>query len=89
MTKKPQLKNRLDEIMWQERIKGSDLAEKLGVSRQYISNLKNDPSLGASIEFALLLSKALGKTVEDIFYIADDGEGQSAKIKPALYAHAL
>ncbi|MBM4131360.1 helix-turn-helix transcriptional regulator [bacterium] len=71
---KPRLQNRL-----RERRKAAggltqqELAERAGVTRQSIISIEGG-KYRPSVELALMLARALGCTVDDLFHLGDDGD---------------
>lgn len=70
---KPKLQNTL-----RERRKAAggltqqELAERAGVTRQSIISIEGG-KYRPSVELALMLARALGCTVDDLFHLGDDG----------------
>jgi putative transcriptional regulator len=50
-----------------------ELAERAGVTRQSIISIEQG-KYRPSVELALLLARALGCTVEDLFHLSDEGD---------------
>lgn len=50
-----------------------ELAERAGVTRQSIISIEQG-KYRPSVELALMLARALGCTVDDLFHLSDDGE---------------
>ena len=67
MKNKLVLKNRLKEIRKEKGISQQELAEMVGVSRNTISSLETG-QYEPTAKLALILSIALGKNFEEIFY---------------------
>jgi len=71
---KPRLQNRL-----RERRKAAggltqqELAERAGVTRQSIISIEGG-KYRPSVELALMLARALGCAVDDLFHLGDDGD---------------
>lgn len=61
------LKNRLKEIRTEQKLSQADLAQMVGVSRNTISSIETG-QFTPTAKLALILSVALDKTFEDIFY---------------------
>ena len=71
------MKNRLKVFRAEHNLTQEDLAQKVGVSRQAINAIeteKYDPSLPLAIK----LGRLFGKPVEDIFFLDDVADEQSA-----------
>jgi len=71
------MKNRLKVFRAEHNLTQEDLAQKVGVSRQAINAIeteKYDPSLPLAIK----LGRLIGKPVEDIFFLDDVADEQSA-----------
>lgn len=68
-----ELKNRLAEIRKEQGITQQQLADMIGMSRRYISSIEKNVS-GISVTYALLIAHALGKEIEEIFYIENTEE---------------
>lgn len=50
-----------------------ELAERAGVTRQSIISIEQG-KYRPSVELALMLARALGCTVDDLFHLSDNGE---------------
>lgn len=61
------LHNNLKAVRAQQKLSQSKLAEKVGVSRQTISNIENGEFVPTA-RLALLLCLALNEKFEDLFY---------------------
>lgn len=66
-----QLNNRLREERERLKLTQAELAEMIGVSRKTINTVENNVFI-PSTTLALKLARALGKKVEEIFYLTDD-----------------
>lgn len=74
------VKNRVKELRKQLRLRQSDLAGQIGVSRQTILAIEKG-RLNPSILLSLKISRALGKTADFVFYLdtpAEEGESIDA-----------
>ena len=63
------VKNRLQELRWDKDWTQGQLALFSSVDRSLIGKIENTERPNPSVETALLLSRALGVSVEDIFQI--------------------
>jgi putative transcriptional regulator len=66
------LGNRLKEIRTAQGLTQTDLAALVGVSRKTINTVENLVFVPSTI-LALALAKTLNTTVEDLFFLIDDG----------------
>lgn len=67
------LGNRLKEFRSRNGLTQQDLAAEIGVSRKTINTVENAVFV-PSTALALALAKRLGATVEDLFFLIDDGD---------------
>lgn len=63
------VKNQLQQLRWEKNWTQSQLALYSNVDRSLIGKIENNERPNPSVETALLLSRALGVSVEDIFLI--------------------
>ncbi|MBU3878036.1 helix-turn-helix transcriptional regulator [Faecalicatena sp. AGMB00832] len=63
------MNNRLQELRWKKDWSQAKLSRLSGVPRTTISAIESGTTTNPSVETALLLSKALGMPVEDIFIL--------------------
>lgn len=63
-----EVKNRLKEILESRGIKQSWLADRVGMTRETMSNLVNN-RYQTSIEFAFVIADVLDMDVKDIWYL--------------------
>lgn len=63
------MNNRLQELRWEKDWSQQKLSRLSGVPRTTISAIESGTTTNPSIETALLLSKALGMPVEDLFIL--------------------
>lgn len=64
------LHNRLKEERERLQITQAQLAEKVGVSRKTINTVENGVFIPSTV-LALKLAKAIGKSVEQLFFLAE------------------
>ena len=64
------LGNRLRDLRAERELTQAALAELVGVSRKTINTVENGVFI-PSAALALKMARALGRTVEDVFYLAD------------------
>lgn len=81
------LKNRVAEYRTAQKIKKWQLAHRLGMSRPYVTRLEHG-DIQPSLKTALRIAKCLGKPVEEIFKLVEDGGNQLASAARALEASA-
>ncbi len=65
------MKNRLEELRRQQKIKQEDLARALEVSRQTIGSLENG-RYNPSIQLAFKIARYFSMNIEDIFIYEED-----------------
>ena len=65
-----QLKNRLKEERERLQLTQAQLAEKVGVSRKTINTVENGIFIPSTV-LALKLAKAIGRSVEQLFFLVD------------------
>lgn len=65
------LKTRMHEYRKDMNLQQAELAEMVGVRRETIGKLEND-KYNPSLKLAMDIAKIFGKSVEDVFYFADD-----------------
>jgi putative transcriptional regulator len=63
------LANRLREARTAANLTQADLAERVGVSRKTVNTVENGVFIPSTL-LALKLAAALGKSVEELFYLA-------------------
>lgn len=66
----PRLASRLKEARTAAGLTQADLADLAGVSRKTVNTVENGVFVPSTL-LALSLAKALGTTVEDLFWLAD------------------
>jgi len=66
----PRLASRLKEARQAAGLTQAELAEKAGVSRKTVNTVENGVFIPSTI-LALSLARALGVTVEELFWLAD------------------
>ncbi|MDC7280771.1 helix-turn-helix transcriptional regulator [Butyrivibrio fibrisolvens] len=67
----PTIKTKIKELRVAANMQQIELAEKVGVRRETIGNLKNG-RYNPSLKLAMDIAKVFGKTVEEIFEFPDD-----------------
>ena len=65
------LKTRMHEYRKDMNLQQAELAEMVGVRRETIGKLENG-KYNPSLKLAMDIAKIFGKSVEDVFYFADD-----------------
>lgn len=65
------MNNKIKSIRIKKGISQNKLANLVGVTRQYMSEIENEKKI-PSIKIALLISKNLKKPVEEIFFTCGD-----------------
>ena len=60
------MKNRIQELRREQKIRQEDLADAVGVTRQTIISLENG-RYNASLQLAYKIAKYFGRQIEDIF----------------------
>lgn len=66
----PRLASRLKEVRTAAGLTQADLAERAGVSRKTVNTVENGVFVPSTL-LALSLARALGTTVEDLFWLAE------------------
>lgn len=66
----PRLASRLKEVRIARGLTQADLADRAGVSRKTVNTVENGVFIPSTI-LALGLARALGTTVEDLFWLKD------------------
>ena len=66
----PRLASRLKEMRTAAGLTQAELAERAGVSRKTVNTVENGVFVPSTI-LALSLARALGTTVEDLFWLAE------------------
>lgn len=66
----PRLGSRLKTVRTEAGLTQAELADRAGVSRKTINTVENGIFIPSTL-LALSLARALGTTVEDLFYLAD------------------
>jgi putative transcriptional regulator len=66
----PRLGSRLKAVRTGAGLTQAELADRAGVSRKTINTVENGVFIPSTL-LALSLARALGTTVEDLFYLAD------------------
>lgn len=64
------MKNRIRSIRVSKGISQKQLADSIGITRQYLSEVENSKKL-PSIKLAYLIANYLGESVENIFYLCE------------------
>jgi putative transcriptional regulator len=64
------LHNRVKATRLEQGLTQAELAEKIQVSRKTVNTIENEVFV-PSTTVALLMASALGKTVEELFYLGD------------------
>ncbi len=67
------MKNRIQELRKERKIRQEDLAEAVGVTRQTIISLENG-KYNASLLLAHKIAKYFDKQIEDIFLFEEEGK---------------
>ena len=67
------MKNRIQELRKEQKIRQEDLAEAVGVTRQTIISLENG-KYNASLLLAYKIAKYCNKHIEDIFLFEEEGK---------------
>lgn len=65
------MKNRIQELRKEKKIRQEDLAEAVGVTRQTIISLENG-KYNASLQLAYRIARYFGRTIEDIFLFEEE-----------------
>ncbi|MCI8516887.1 MAG: helix-turn-helix transcriptional regulator [Hungatella sp.] len=65
------MKNRIQELRKEKKIRQEDLAEAVGVTRQTIISLENG-KYNASLQLAHRIAKYFDRTIEDIFLFEEE-----------------
>ncbi len=65
------MKNRIQELRKELKIRQEDLADSVGVTRQTIISLENG-KYNASLQLAYRIAKYFGKQIEDIFLFEEE-----------------
>ncbi|MCI9048092.1 MAG: helix-turn-helix transcriptional regulator [Hungatella sp.] len=65
------MKNRIQELRKERKIRQEDLAEAVGVTRQTIISLENG-KYNASLQLAYRIAKYFERQIEDIFLFEED-----------------
>ncbi|MHA6252382.1 helix-turn-helix domain-containing protein [Oceanobacillus sp. CAU 1775] len=68
------LGERIKELRQEQDMTISDLAEKAGVAKSYLSSIERNKQTNPSIQFIEKVSEALGISMNDILYHQDDIE---------------
>ncbi len=68
------MKNRIQELRKENRIRQEDLADAVGVTRQTIISLENG-KYNASLQLAYKIAKYFGKQIEEVFLFEEEEEG--------------
>ena len=74
MDEQIQLKNRLKVARAEKNLSQEQLATLAGVTRQTISSIETGQYCPTT-RLALVLARRLGKQVEDLFYLEENGNG--------------
>lgn len=74
------MKNNIKAIREKSGMTQATLARIIGVTQQAVSLWENDSSQMPIARKLPELAKALGCTIDDLFYEGDDGEGKEAQI---------
>lgn len=67
------MKNRIQELRKENRIRQEDLADAVGVTRQTIISLENG-KYNASLQLAYKIAKYFGKQIEEVFLFEEEEE---------------
>lgn len=65
------MKNRIQELRKEKRIRQEDLADAVGVTRQTIISLENG-KYNASLQLAYKIARYFGKQIEEIFLFEEE-----------------
>ena len=65
------MKNRIQELRREQKIRQEDLADAVGVTRQTIISLENG-RYNASLQLAYKIAKYFGRQIEDIFLFEEE-----------------
>ena len=65
------MKNRIQELRKENKIRQEDLAEAVGVTRQTIISLENG-KYNASLQLAYKIARYFGKSIEEIFLFEEE-----------------
>ena len=65
------MKNRIQELRREQKIRQEDLADAVGVTRQTIISLENG-RYNASLQLAYKIAKSFGRQIEDIFLFEEE-----------------
>ena len=65
------MRNRIQELRKERKIRQEDLAEAVGVPRQTIISLEKG-RYNASLELAFKIARYFGKTIEEVFIFEED-----------------
>ena len=65
------VQNNLQALRWERELTQRQLSKLSGVSRETICKIEDGERLNPSVQTALLLSHALGVTVEELFYLRE------------------
>lgn len=68
------MKNRIQELRKEKRIRQEDLADAVGVTRQTIISLENG-KYNASLQLAYKIARYFGKQIEEVFLFEEEEEG--------------
>lgn len=68
------MKNRIQELRKENRIRQEDLADAVGVTRQTIISLENG-KYNASLQLAYKIARYFGKQIEEVFLFEEEEEG--------------
>lgn len=65
------MKNRIQELRKENRIRQEDLADAVGVTRQTIISLENG-KYNASLQLAYKIARYFGKQIEEVFLFEEE-----------------
>lgn len=65
------MKNRIQELRKEKRIRQEDLADAVGVTRQTIISLENG-KYNASLQLAYKIAKYFGRQIEEVFLFEEE-----------------
>lgn len=65
------MKNRIQELRKEKRIRQEDLADAVGVTRQTIISLENG-KYNASLQLAYKIAQYFGKQIEEVFLFEEE-----------------